>query len=219
MRRLPVVLLVLLCAAGLSLSQGRRDGGGASRPGVFDYYLFSLSWSPEHCASPAGRNDSFQCASGRRFGFVVHGLWPQFERGYPEDCGSGPELSRQQVDSMLDLMPSPKLVRHEWGKHGVCSGLPPGKYFETIRAARAAFRVPPEFDRPSNYITIEPRKLKQKLLAANPSIPPEAMAVLCSGRYLDQVRVCYTKDLKPRPCGAGVRDNCRAEKVILRPVR
>ena len=223
MRRVDFAVALLACAlgaAGLSEARSKKKGGGSqSPPGVFDYYVLSLSWSPEHCASPAGHNDNVQCAPGRHFGFVVHGLWPQFERGFPDNCGTGPGLSQQQVDAMLDMMPSPKLIRHEWEKHGVCSGLASARYFETIRAARKAFSVPAEFQQPAEYITIEPAKLKQKLLASNPALRGDGMALECGGRYLDEVRVCLGKDLKPRPCGSDVRDRCAIEKVVLRPVR
>ena len=53
-------------------------------PGQFDYYVLALSWSPSYCAGEAGQNDQQQCAPGRRFAFVVHGLWPQYNKGWPE---------------------------------------------------------------------------------------------------------------------------------------
>ena len=31
-------------------------------------------------------DDRQQCAPGRRFAFVVHGLWPQYTKGWPEFC-------------------------------------------------------------------------------------------------------------------------------------
>src|ERR1700742_1117182 len=56
-------------------------------PGQFDFYVFSLSWSPSFCESGGGRgNSDEQCNRGRPFAFVVHGLWPQYERGFPENC-------------------------------------------------------------------------------------------------------------------------------------
>ncbi|MGI9404557.1 MAG: hypothetical protein ACR2OF_08650, partial [Hyphomicrobium sp.] len=48
--------------------------------GEFDYYALVLSWSPTEClTSTRGRSDA-QCArrDGKRYGFVLHGLWPQY---------------------------------------------------------------------------------------------------------------------------------------------
>ena len=86
-----------------------------------------------------------QC-EGRPFSFVVHGLWPQYERGFPEYCQRpSPRLDRNIMTSMLDLMPAPGLIFNEWDKHGTCSGLGARAYFESIRKARAAVKIPQEF--------------------------------------------------------------------------
>src|SRR5438874_4074521 len=83
-----VVLLVALpglAAFGMASAQDRRQ----NTPGEFDFYVLSLSWSPSFCeqASERGndRRSGAQCG-GRPFSFVVHGLWPQYERGFPEYC-------------------------------------------------------------------------------------------------------------------------------------
>ncbi|MFX5574808.1 hypothetical protein ABTD77_20430, partial [Acinetobacter baumannii] len=69
----------------------------------------------------------------RRFGFVVHGLWPQYQNGgWPENC-STERVSEQMIGRMLDIMPSRQLVIHEWRKHGTCSGQSADDYFGTIR--------------------------------------------------------------------------------------
>ena len=57
-----------------------------NEPGKFDYYVLALSWSPSYCQAAQerapNRAPDQQC-SGRPFSFVVHGLWPQYERGFP----------------------------------------------------------------------------------------------------------------------------------------
>jgi len=185
----------------------------------FDYYVLSLSWSPEHCSTAAGKGDSQQCGSGRRFGFVVHGLWPQYERGYPQNCGPAAPLSQPLVSEMLPIMPSTRLIRHEWEKHGACSGLPAAEYFQKVRAAFQAVKIPADYQTPGAPVYVAPAELKKKFLQANTSRTDRSVAVLCRGRYLQEVRVCFTKDLKPRDCGTDVRDRCKAPEIILRPVR
>ena len=126
-------------------AQERRQG----EPGQFDYYILALSWSPSYCEARRGRarnrSQERQC-DGRPFSFVVHGLWPQYDRGFPAYCQvPPPRLDRNIVGSMLDLMPSPRLIFHEWDQHGTCSGLSPRAYFDGVRKARAAVKIPPEY--------------------------------------------------------------------------
>src|SRR6516164_10888626 len=118
-------------------------------PSQFDFYVLSLSWSPSFCAEAAergrGRAANAQCGV-RPYSFVVHGLWPQYEKGFPEYCKMpAPRLYRGIVSSMLDLMPAPRLIYNEWDKHGTCSGLAPQAYFDTVRKAREAVKIPPEY--------------------------------------------------------------------------
>ena len=119
------------------------------QPGEFDFYVLSLSWSPSFCEEASERGNGgrsqVQCG-GRPFSFVVHGLWPQYEHGFPEYCQRpSPRLDRNIMSSMLDLMPAPGLIFNEWDKHGTCSGLGARAYFETIRKARSAVKIPPEY--------------------------------------------------------------------------
>src|SRR3974377_815860 len=88
--------------------------------GQFDFYVLSLSWSPSFCAAAAergrGRAPSAQCGV-RPYSFVVHGLWPQYDKGFPEYCQlPAPRLDHSIVASMLDLMPAPHLIFNEWDR-------------------------------------------------------------------------------------------------------
>jgi len=123
-------LSLVTASVGPAAARGTRQRAGAF--GRFDYYVLSLSWSPQHCAQTRPAANDPQCAVPRRFGFVAHGLWPQYERGYPSSCATGAAPDAALVDGMLDIMPSPTLVRHEWAKHGSCSGLDPAGYFALI---------------------------------------------------------------------------------------
>ncbi|MBK7928399.1 MAG: ribonuclease T2 [Bryobacterales bacterium] len=208
-------LLAFALAAACLWGQRREIG---PEPGRFDYYVLALSWSPEYCASQGGARDKLQCVD-RRYGFVTHGLWPQFEKGFPRNCRGTGEPSYDTVQRMLDIMPSPGLVRHEWRSHGTCSGLTPGVYFDVVRRYYAAIRIPKAFQEPEKTILIEPGELKKRFLEANTGMNAESLAVLCSGRNLRELRVCLTKEGKPRPCGRDVRDQCAVDKAVLRPVR
>ncbi|WEK48622.1 MAG: ribonuclease T [Candidatus Kaistia colombiensis] len=192
----------------------------ADTPGDFDFYVLSLSWSPTYCED-RGRSDRIQCGGPRPFAFVVHGLWPQYERGSPRDCDVGPRsgLPRRLVDSMLDLMPSPSLVRHEWRTHGSCSGLGPNDYFDLTRQAREAVRIPGQFVDLPDYLTVSPRDVEAAFIAANPGLKANGIAVSCDSRRLKEVRICMTKDLRFRDCAEVDRKACRSNSLVMPPVR
>lgn len=192
----------------------------ASSDAKFDFYVLSLSWSPQHCATGNARPGDLQCAEGRLYDFVLHGMWPQYEqKGWPQDCSTEP-VSRAIVDGMLDIMPSPGLVRHEWTKHGTCSGLVARDYFEEARKAFQSIRIPDQYRRPKLQVMAKPDEMKQRFAQANPGFPADGFAVLCSGRYLQEVRACLTADFEPRACNKEVlRDQCRVDEMIMRPVR
>ncbi len=197
----------------------------AGQPGQFDYYVLSLSWSPQFCAGPQGQkgNNDIQCAPGKQFAFVAHGLWPQFlPRDWPESCSTAPGPNRQLVDRMLDIMPAPGLIRHEWEKHGTCDGGTPAQYFDKVRAAYNAVKIPSIYRRPLKSIMVRPADLKRDFLQANPGAQENSIAVLCGGnggRFLSEVRVCLSKDLHTRACSQDVTDSCRVNQVIMPPVR
>src|SRR3712207_2977920 len=99
----------------------RETRGGPA--GEFDFYVLALSWSPAYCELEGNHRDRDQCEPGRGLGFVVHGLWPQFERGYPTECGPfGRSPSRVALAEAGDVFPSEGLARNQCRKHGSCSG-------------------------------------------------------------------------------------------------
>jgi ribonuclease T2 len=168
----------------------------------FDYYLLNLSWSPQFCASKGRSADPQQCGVDKHFGFVVHGLWPQYNNGkWPQDC-STEKASPAVVDSMLDIMPSRKLVQHEWQKHGTCSGLGVDGYFQTVRATFTTFQIPERYRNPSRPLSVKKQDFIQDLLTANPSLTADSLVVKCSKGQLQEVGLCLDKDGKtPRKCG------------------
>jgi ribonuclease T2 len=210
----------LLCASRPSAAQDRRQG----EPGQFDYYVLVLSWSPSFCADSADRNPvrasrNPQCGP-RPFSFVVHGLWPQYERGFPEFCQvPAPRLNHSIVSGMLDLMPAPQLIFHEWDRHGVCSGLSANAYFETIRKARAVVKIPPKYMDLSSELTVSPQEVEDAFIAANPAMKADGISVACGSKRLSEIRVCMTRDLQFRSCEQLEHRSCRRDQLIMPPVR
>lgn len=183
------------------------------KPGEFDYYLLTLSWSPQFCS---GHSSDPQCSGPRKFGFVVHGMWPQFKNGsWPESCSAAPGLSNP--DSMLDIMPSPHLIAHEWQKHGTCSGLDAKSYFGLTRQAFGSIHVPDRFQNPRDYVTVSVADLRRAFRDSNRALADDDFSVVCSGRQLSEVRICLDKQLRPTACRG--RDRCSAGKLVLPPIR
>ncbi|HTV78953.1 MAG TPA: ribonuclease T2 [Steroidobacteraceae bacterium] len=189
--------------------------GGA--PGQFDYYLLTLSWSPSYCLVHPGDRDQCQ---GHGFGFVLHGLWPQFDAGgYPQECAAEATLDREAAAIGRTLYPSPQLMRHEWQRHGTCSGLSAVEYFRSADRALAAVHIPAPFEAPRTDQQLDATQILAAFRGANPGLPPHSMTVGCSRGELSEVRVCLTRTLQPRTCGRGVRDSCARTPVTIPAAR
>ena len=213
---------VVLIALGLGFAPAQeQQNQRRNQPGEFDFYVLSLSWSPSFCreSEERGRSSNEQCR-GRPYSFVVHGLWPQYERGFPRDCQvPAPRLNRELMNSMLDLMPAPRLIYHEWDQHGTCSGLAAQAYFDLVRKAREAVKIPDVYTAPRATLTVAPDEVEEAFVKANPGLSRAAIAVTCGSTRLSEVRVCMGKDLKFRDCNEIDRRACRRDKLIMPPVR
>jgi len=218
-----LALLALTMLTGSSNPASAQDSR-QNVPGAFDFYVLSLSWSPSFCAQAAergntSRSQQVQCG-GRPFSFVVHGLWPQYEHGFPGNCQRpSPRLDHRIMTSMLDLMPAPGLIYNEWDKHGTCSGLGARAYFETVRKARSAVKIPAEFLDLAAPKTVAPNAIEDAFIKDNPGLSHSAIAVICDRNRLSEVRICMNKDLQFRACEEIDRRACRRPEVVMPPVR
>src|SRR6201993_831286 len=212
-----VALWLTVATAGIAVAQDRRQ----NQPGQFDFYVLSLSWSPSFCEAAGERGTPPQQQCGARpYSFVVHGLWPQYERGFPEFCQQpAPRLDRNIVSSMLDLMPAPRLIFNEWDRHGTCSGQSPRAYFETVRKARAVVKIPPEFTDLKEPLSVTPHEIEEAFIKANPGLSADAMAIGCDAKRLTEGRLCLSKDLHFCDCAEIFKRSCRREQLTMPPMR
>ena len=223
MRTIARDLLLSVCLAALAVVGLAATAAGQDRrqntPGAFDFYVLALSWSPSYCEAAGERAPRQQCGE-RPYAFVVHGLWPQYERGFPEFCQvPAPKLDGHTVSSMLDLMPAPRLVFHQWDKHGTCSGLAPRAYFDTVRKARALVKIPDDYIDLRAPLTVTSDQVEEAFAKVNPGLTREAISVNCDNRRLREVRICLSKDFKFRECAELDRRACRREQLVMPPVR
>jgi ribonuclease T2 len=212
-----------LCVLGLTMSAATGQDRRQNAPGQFDFYVLTLSWSPSYCEATANSGNTasrrMQCGD-RPFSFVVHGLWPQYARGFPEYCQvPAPRLNRDIVSSMLDLMPSPRLVFHEWDRHGTCSGLSARAYFDTVRRARALVKIPEPYLEVTEPLSVTPDEVEEAFVKANAGLTRAGIAVSCDSRRLNEVRICLTREFKFRDCEEVDRRACRRDKLVMPPVR
>ena len=207
-----LLILFLLIAGGalLGSNRHRQHQQTTGQPGAFDYYVLALSWSPEFCHSHPTKAE---CVSGK-FGFVAHGLWPQYANGYPDNCSTAPGLA--DPSRMADIMPDAGLVAHEWTTYGTCSGLDADSYFKLVRQAFESVKIPAQLRSATRGFSVAPQELKEEFVGANPRLKVEDLAVSCGNNYLTGVSVCVDKQLQPRVC-EGIRD-CRANTIKVAPV-
>jgi ribonuclease T2 len=213
---------VLLCAL-LSLAPsafGKKhhhhhndsEGGGQ-----FDYYLLSLSWAPNYCASHPSDNSS-ECKIGGHTAFVLHGLWPQPNSGPPPmSCSTANPVATATVEHMLNLMPTRSLIQHEWQKHGTCSGLSAQDYFAKVEQAFKEVQVPDQY-RNLNHEQHSSLPDVEKSFADVNHAPREAFRISCHAGDLVSIEVCMDKNLQYQSCTLSVRE-CPVSEVEMRPLQ
>jgi ribonuclease T2 len=223
MLRLMVRAAALVALLALTFTPAAAQDRRQNTAGEFDFYVLSLSWSPSFCEAASERRPDRvpqqQCGE-RPYSFVVHGLWPQYEKGFPEYCQvPAPRLNRNIVSSMLDVMPAPQLIFHEWDAHGTCSGLSARAYFDVVRKARAVVKIPEAYLDLKEPLTVTPDEVEEAFVKANPGLTRGAIALDCDSKRLREVRLCLSKELGFRECAGINHKACRRDQVIMPPVR
>ncbi|MBS4083320.1 MAG: ribonuclease T2 [Rhizobiales bacterium] len=218
MRAVAAALVALLVSFPAAFTPASAQQYG--EPGQFDFYVLALSWSPSYCESAGNRADPAQCRVQKPLGFIVHGLWPQYDRGFPSDCAyNPPRVSDHTIREISDVIPSRSLVIHQWRKHGTCSGLSPEQYFDLTRKAFEKIKIPPLFVESTRWQSVSPPEIENAFRVANPALQGDMLSVTCDRRNLREVRICLTKDLQFRACPQVDRQSCRSPRISLPPIR
>ena len=195
-------------------------GVRADVAGEFDYYVLSLSWSPNWCALEGDDRESPQCADGTGFGWTLHGLWPQFDYGYPQDCRTRfAEPNRSETAAMADIMGTTGVAWHQWDKHGSCSGLSPADFYALARRAYEAVTLPDVFMRLDDPVQLPALVVEAAFLRDNPALSADAITITCQSGLIQEARICLTRDLSFRRCGDDVIRDCALDDALFDPVR
>lgn len=185
-------------------------------------YLLSMSWSPQHCASvrdPKGARDRFQCSGANgRFGWVLHGLWPEADGpAYPQWCRPAKIVPAPVLRQHLCMTPSAQLLQHEWAKHGTCMSPHPAAYFRAAEILFGAVRFPD-----MKALAASPQtagSIRRAFAEVNPGVAAPMIAVAVDRKgWLDEVRLCLGARMRPQRCKpfqAGVGDR---RPVRVRPM-
>jgi ribonuclease T2 len=192
----------------------------ASPAGSFDYYVLSLSWSPNWCVLEGDARGSDQCDTRHDHGWILHGLWPQFERGYPAYCQTSERApSRRDTQEMADIMGTSGLAWHQWQKHGTCAGLSADAYFALSRESFSKISKPGDLRRLTAPVQIAPKVIEEAFMRDNPRLRQDQITITCREGHIQEARICLTMDLEFRRCGADVLKDCSAPTAIFTPVR
>jgi len=210
-----VCAVALACSVALpAKSHHHRKPRQSSGP--WDHYLLTLSWSPEYCHSHPTDD---QCTGPKHFGFVVHGLWPEYPNGLsgPEACSQAQGLS--DPSTMLDIMPTLRLIQHEWTTHGSCSGLSADAYFGLIRNLFSSIHIPSQFAAPSSTMLITGAQTRAAFEQSNPGLQDPDIGLSCTGTYLQAVEICYSTGSNPQPIACPGRKDCGSGSIKVPAIR
>ena len=193
------------------------EGG---KPGQFDYYVLALSWSPNWCAREGDARASDQCDARHDHGWVLHGLWPQYQQGWPSFCQTAERApSRGMSAAMADISGSAGLAWHQWKKHGTCSGLSAADYYALSREAYDAVNRPEVLRNLTQEVAVPAHVIEEAFLRANTEWEPDMLTITCKSGYIEEARLCLSKDLKPVPCGTDAIQDCKMPDALLTPIR
>jgi ribonuclease T2 len=206
-------LIALLMMTTLVRAEGEPAGD-------FDYFVLSLSWSPNWCALEGEDRGSPQCDADKDFGWVMHGLWPQYERGWPSFCRTTErDPSRRETEAMADIMGTSGLAWYQWQKHGRCAGLSVQDYFTLARRAYETVNRPAVFRKLDRPVTLPAALIEEAFLQANPDWQADMVTITCKSGHIQEARLCLTKELEPRMCGADVIRDCSMNNALFEPIR
>lgn len=175
-------------------------------------YTLAMSWSPQFCKERG--TSSFQCGADNRFGFVLHGLWPDGAgREWPQYCRPVELLPEAVIRTNLCATPSAQLQQHEWAKHGSCMNVTADDYFRRSTGLFRRLRFP-DMDALSRRGGVSAGALASALARANPGIAPDMVRVTATrGGWLDEVWLCLDLNLRYARCtraqGGGVPASTR----------
>ncbi|KEJ90926.1 ribonuclease T2 family protein [Sulfitobacter donghicola] len=207
----------LICLLSLAALPAFAKG---ERAGEFDYYVVALSWSANWCALEGDTRNSPQCDDSEDHGWILHGLWPQFHQGYPSYCQTAKRPpSRGMTADMADIMGTGGLAWHQWNKHGSCTDLSASDYYDLSRRAYGAITRPAIFRKLDRTVKLPASVVEDAFIKDNPNLTRDSITITCRQGYIQEARICMSRDLEPVPCGRDVIKDCTLKDAVFTPLR
>lgn len=195
----------LSCAVPETVPVPRPRTSEPARLMPTERHTLALSWSPQFCRGK-GRATSFQCGPSVRFGFVLHGLWPEGKGDqWPQYCRPAGTVPPRVVREMLCISPSADLMQNEWARHGTCGWSDPADYFATGRRLFQSLRFPDmaALSRDRDLTVDRFKAVFVRLNERVPGLTPAGITVELNGDgWLDEVHLCLNRKLAHDRCPA-----------------
>lgn len=203
----PALAQAAQCSIPSQLPRPRPDLPDAGQPRrllPIGGYTLALTWSPQYCADAKGRDDAFQCGGRKgRFGFTLHGLWPDgVGKDWPQYCRSTDLLPRAVIRQNLCSTPSAQLLQHEWAKHGTCMTTKPELYFNLSRALYQSLRYP-DMAALARRKALTVRQFAEAFADANKGMRADMLRITTMrDNRLSEVWLCMDKTMEFARCPA-----------------
>lgn len=215
--RHPFINALAAVFATLAFSTATPALADGEKAGDFDYYVMALSWSPTWCTLEGDARNSPQC--DKKLGWVLHGLWPQYEKGWPSYCNTVErDPTRSQSSEMSDIMGTSGAAWYQWKKHGRCSGLSATDFYALSRDAYARTIRPEVFQKLTKDVEVPASVIEQAFMKANAGLDRNEVTVKCRDSRIQEVRICLTHDLEPRKCGVDTIQDCTLDDALLEAI-
>jgi ribonuclease T2 len=193
------------CSTPATVERVRPDLPSDSQPKrivPIGSYTLAISWTPQYCRDNGDRAGAqFQCGTGNRFGFTLHGLWPDgVGKDWPQYCRAAEFVPPPVIRAHLCTTPSAQLLQHEWAKHGTCMpGYRPATYFNQSARLYGKLRYP-DMDALSRA-PLTAGRFAVAMAAANPGLKADMMRVTANKQgWLDEVWICLDRRFRYRRC-------------------
>ncbi|KAL1816885.1 ribonuclease 2 [Daucus carota subsp. sativus] len=192
----------------------------------FDYFKLSLQWPGTVCRNTRHCCASNGCCRGSNSPteFTIHGLWPDYNDGTWPACCTKSGFDVKEISTLKDALekywPSYSCSKastcsgkkglfwaHEWEKHGTCSS-PVVKdeysYFITTLNVYFKFNVT-EVLYEAGYVPSNSEKYPMGgIISAIQNAFHATPEITCSQGAVEELRLCFYKDFKPRDCAIGL---------------
>lgn len=200
----PLSAQAISCNVPAKVERPRYDGPDARTPVRVlptASYTLAISWSPQYCRSNFDRDHAFQCGGTNRFGFTLHGLWPDGAgKDWPQYCKPVELISERTMRRNLCATPSVQLLQHEYAKHASCMNISADRYFDRATGLYNRLRFP-DMNALSRRPGLTAGQLAAAVARANPGITPAMMRVTTTkGGWLDEIWLCLDLDYRHARC-------------------